>query len=167
MLPLCLDREGWRWTQGLFVQSRQQTARGNRGRLRKAGRGFKEAVVHLQVSPLGLTRCERLPKCYKLSQLGKYRLYGKSWTCHMNKRRGWIGVKRDTVQCCKEVTELMLVGFLSLEIRCESWGEKKQVHHLKRTTTSQGGFLSVYLITYLCHSLVICSLLRILSTKII
>lgn len=47
---------------GLFVQPQQQAAWTERGRLRKGGEGFKEAVVHLQVSPLGLIRCESLPK---------------------------------------------------------------------------------------------------------
>lgn len=30
------------------------------GRVRNSGRGFKEVVVHLQASPLGLTRCDNL-----------------------------------------------------------------------------------------------------------
>lgn len=43
---------------GLFVQPQQAAAWRRRRRPRKAVEGFKEAVVHLQVSPLGLIRCE-------------------------------------------------------------------------------------------------------------
>lgn len=60
---------GWRGG-GLFVQHQQQPAlgwkRAGRGGARRwcwevGGGGFKGALVHLPVPPLGLTRCESLP----------------------------------------------------------------------------------------------------------
>ena len=57
--------EGWRWARGLFVQPQQQRALGwkgeaEKGRERGSGGGVQRG--HLQVSPLGLTRCESLPE---------------------------------------------------------------------------------------------------------
>lgn len=75
-------------TDGTGMEEGGWERAGGRGR---GGAGFKGAVVHLQVSPLGLTRCESLLK----DSMGHESVTWTTW-------RGWIRVKRDRLPCCKK-----------------------------------------------------------------
>lgn len=210
MRPLCLDGEGWRWASGGWrgaVCTAPTTDRaGLRGLEAEKGR---VGVQRGRCTPAGFTfgvnkvwkpawgRVNALESYHNVVYIYIYRLYGVTWWSE----EGELELRGTEYNVVKKSKNWCLC-FLSLEIRCVSWGVKNlkmdslllkcelkkekeapgnirflastglnwtaiQIHHLKRTTTSQGGFSSAYLICYLCQFLVICSLFRILSAEII
>ena len=114
------------------------------GRLRISGRTFKEAVVHLQVSPLGLTRCEHMTEggCRRFYSLGWIRTVEGTILSYEQVKKGSCPWKR---QSAKRSENSCLLVFnprkLKFQNNTSNSSEKRSPH--KRRTWLHNLFLNV------------------------